>query len=62
MSAFVLIITLAMSSYDGGVAVQWIPFATSAACEEAAKAWNERDIGLRQRSRVNAQCHATGAR
>lgn len=62
MSAYVLIIALSMSSYDGGVSVTSIPFATLAACEQAAKAWNGRDIGVRERTRVTALCHATGGR
>lgn len=62
MSPYVLIITLAMSSYDGGVSVQWVPFATRSACESAAKFWDGRDIGHRYRTKVNAYCHDTGAR
>lgn len=60
MSAYVLIITLAMSSYDGGVAVTWIPFATEKACEEAATVWNQRKVEPRGRTHIAASCHRTG--
>ena len=40
MNAFVLIIAIVMPSYDGGVAVQSVPFGTREACESAAKWWD----------------------
>lgn len=61
MSAYVLILTLAMVSYDGGVAMMSVPFATEKACQDAAAAWNNRNVGERRRSNVTAQCHPTGA-
>lgn len=60
MSAYVLIIALAMPSYDGGVAVQWIPFATKEACNAAAGAWNKTEV-VERRGYIRASCHATGA-
>lgn len=62
MSAYVLIITLAMSSYDGGVAVTSVPFATKDACEAAARIWNGRNVGHMERTQVKASCHATGTK
>jgi hypothetical protein len=46
----------------GGTAIQWVPFASRAACEQAEHWWNERDLGRNQRTRVTAKCHDTGVR
>lgn len=59
MSAYVLIVVVSMSSYDGGVAVNWIPFHNAAYCEAAAKEWNEKML-WNNRTKVQAKCHMTG--
>jgi hypothetical protein len=62
MSAFVLILAIAMPSYDGGVAIQSVGFSTREACEAAAKQWNGDAVlgGHSRRGIVKAACHATG--
>lgn len=59
MSAYVLILVVSMSSYDGGVAVNWIPFNNATACDAAAKEWNGKTL-WNHRTKVEAKCHQTG--
>jgi hypothetical protein len=64
-AAFVLIIAIAQPSYDGGVGVHSVPFATLAQCEAAAKWWDGNAVlshGTRGRGIIKAACHATGAK
>ena len=68
MTAWVLVLAMAMPSYDGGVGLHYVPFVTQDACEAAARQWNgeqvygERGRDFASRGRILAKCHATGQR
>lgn len=61
MSPYVLVIAMTMSSYDGGVAIRHIPFATATACEKAAQFWDGKMM-WNGRTKAQAKCHETGAK
>lgn len=67
-SYWVLILAIAMPSYDGGVGLHHVPFATQEACEAAARVWNGSSVYGDSRSfsgtrgAIVARCHATGQR
>lgn len=68
MSAWVMIILIAQTSYDGGMAATYVPFATEAACVAAkAAVWHDytnKDPawGTRLPREISVTCAATGAK
>ena len=59
MGAFVLILAIAMPSYDGGVGLHSVYFYTREACDHAARVWNNTSVSTK-RGQIVATCLPTG--